>query len=291
MLSLRARISNPTPPAVWRLASAGILASALILACGSDGNTGASTPFQDASTPDGTSDGAGSCVPATCASAGVECGKVPDGCGGVLSCAVCPANLFCGGAGPNKCGSTPCTAKNCAVAGAECGPASDGCGSVLDCGGCPGSATCSGNKCVASSQGGSGGSEQGGSSGDGGSTSTGGTTSQGGSAGAGGGGTGGALTGGSGGTGGASCVAGDACASNPGAVCKNGLTACPGGASGPQTCEDSGNAPDHTDCGSSLVCRAGVCEGICGCAAAVGAGNAIQQPSGDGDACMRDRIS
>ena len=36
---------------------------------------------------------------------GYDCGKAPDGCGGVIDCGLCPAGSKCGNAGPNKCGA------------------------------------------------------------------------------------------------------------------------------------------------------------------------------------------
>jgi hypothetical protein len=45
------------------------------------------------------------CVPTTCAAHEWDCGNVPDGCGGTLSCGTCPAGLSCGGYGiPHVCG-------------------------------------------------------------------------------------------------------------------------------------------------------------------------------------------
>jgi hypothetical protein len=51
--------------------------------------------------------GAPNCVPDTCANfpAGT-CGQQSDGCGGLTpNCGTCPSGQFCGGGGPNKCGS------------------------------------------------------------------------------------------------------------------------------------------------------------------------------------------
>src|SRR6266498_3792515 len=75
----------------------------------------------------------GGCIARTCGELHAECGRVPDGCGGVLECGMCAVGV-CGGGGPNRCGNLPCTAKTCRDLGLECGPASDGCGKVLDCG-------------------------------------------------------------------------------------------------------------------------------------------------------------
>ena len=68
--------------------------------CGSCGNvcgTGASC-----------SGGACVCVPTTCAAHGWDCGTVPDGCGGTLSCGTCSGGLICGGGGiAHQCGERP----------------------------------------------------------------------------------------------------------------------------------------------------------------------------------------
>src|SRR5262245_1209320 len=50
----------------------------------------------------------GKCAKKTCSALGAECGQVQDGCGGILDCGKCDGGKFCGGAGPNKCGTTPC---------------------------------------------------------------------------------------------------------------------------------------------------------------------------------------
>ncbi|MCB9730602.1 MAG: VWA domain-containing protein [Deltaproteobacteria bacterium] len=97
-----------------------------------------------------TQDGAeigpdGVCVPRDCAAAGAECGDVPDGCGGVLSCGGCEAGKTCGAQGnANRCGEGACVPLSCKPAGAECGPVSDGCGTILDCGGCTAPEVCGG---------------------------------------------------------------------------------------------------------------------------------------------------
>src|SRR4051794_7855282 len=59
--------------------------------------------------PDASSDGPPTCISLTCADLHADCGKVPDGCGGVLDCGGCEVGV-CGGAGRNKCGLDPCTA-------------------------------------------------------------------------------------------------------------------------------------------------------------------------------------
>jgi hypothetical protein len=45
-------------------------------------------------------------VPTTCAAQGKNCGSIPDGCGGTLSCGTCASPQTCGGGGvANVCGS------------------------------------------------------------------------------------------------------------------------------------------------------------------------------------------
>src|SRR6266511_104556 len=56
--------------------------------------------------PDG-----GGCIPLTCEDLHAECGMVPDGCDGVLTCGTCEVGS-CGGAGRNKCGLDPCTPRS-----------------------------------------------------------------------------------------------------------------------------------------------------------------------------------
>jgi hypothetical protein len=49
--------------------------------------------------------GAPTCTPRTCSDAGANCGKVADGCGGLLDCGSCPTGQTCGGGGTaNVCG-------------------------------------------------------------------------------------------------------------------------------------------------------------------------------------------
>lgn len=98
----------------------------------------------DSSTQSDSGSDASSCTPKTCAAQGAECGDIPDGCGGVLDCGACDASLFCGGDGPNKCGSTPCVPRTCKELAATCGAISDGCGTILDCGTCTAPETCGG---------------------------------------------------------------------------------------------------------------------------------------------------
>ena len=82
------------------------------------------------------------CNPGSCASAGAECGKVTNGCGGTLDCGGCPEGKACGTVEPNRCGEAGCVPTTCAAALAECGVVEDGCGGTLDCGTCPSGEVC-----------------------------------------------------------------------------------------------------------------------------------------------------
>lgn len=80
------------------------------------------------------------CIPATQCPAGSDCGVMPDGCGGFVTCGSLTCSVggdTCGGGGVNyKCGTgaPPCTKKTtCTPAGADCGQQSDDCGGVIDC--------------------------------------------------------------------------------------------------------------------------------------------------------------
>jgi hypothetical protein len=46
------------------------------------------------------------CVPTTCAAEGKNCGSIPDGCGGTLTCGSCSSGTCGGGGVPNVCGSS-----------------------------------------------------------------------------------------------------------------------------------------------------------------------------------------
>ena len=120
---------------------------------GSDGGgdvTGGGTTKKDSGgqhtlvTPD-TGAGDGSCGKGiTCASAGVECGILNDGCGKILECGSCPSGQTCGGGGKaSMCGSS-CVPTTCEKLGFNCGPAGDGCGGMLQCGSCGDAGTCGG---------------------------------------------------------------------------------------------------------------------------------------------------
>lgn len=79
------------------------------------------------------------CTPQTTAQAcsgGKNCGWVPNGCGGVISCGNCGANQTCGLGGLNICGPN-CTPKTCTQLGKNCGLWGDGCGNTVSCGTCP----------------------------------------------------------------------------------------------------------------------------------------------------------
>ena len=72
------------------------------------------------------------CTPTTCTEAGVECGTIDDGCGGVLDCGQCTGNGICGATQQNIC----CEPLGCHDYGLECGTVDDGCGNELNCGEC-----------------------------------------------------------------------------------------------------------------------------------------------------------
>ena len=63
--------------------------------------------------------GTDACVPQTCAQLNNACGKVSDGCAGVIDCGACA-----------------CTPTTCAAQPVSCGNVPDGCGHTLDCGTC-----------------------------------------------------------------------------------------------------------------------------------------------------------
>ncbi len=94
------------------------------------------------------------CVPLTMCPAGSDCGYAPDGCGGLISCGVCPSGESCGVGNPpvpNKCGkgTQTCTPKTCAAQNLECGPAADGCGAKIDsCGLCDAGELCIQGRCA-----------------------------------------------------------------------------------------------------------------------------------------------
>src|SRR5258708_21629691 len=101
-----------------------------------------SVPGDDAGPETSAPDDAG-CIPRTCAELHAECGKIPDGCDGVLDCGACDTGV-CGGGGRNRCGDDPCMPRTCADLGASCGQVSDNCGGTIECGRCVSPETCGG---------------------------------------------------------------------------------------------------------------------------------------------------
>jgi hypothetical protein len=86
------------------------------------------------------------CMKANCPGSGSGCGKMPDGCGGVVDCGskICTGGKVCGAKQPNQCGPGTCTPiATCGAAGKNCGLISNGCDDVIDCGPCA-SGTCGG---------------------------------------------------------------------------------------------------------------------------------------------------
>ena len=94
------------------------------------------------------------CVPLTQCPVAENCGYAPDGCGGLISCGVCPTGQSCGVGNPpvpNQCGKgmQTCTPKTCAAQNLECGPAADGCGAKIEsCGQCAAGQLCLSGKCA-----------------------------------------------------------------------------------------------------------------------------------------------
>lgn len=85
------------------------------------------------------------CTPGSCELLEANCGRVLDGCGGILDCGTCAGSDICGGDGPNRCGAAPCSPTTCAeLPFIECGTISDGCEGTLDCGSCAAPETCGG---------------------------------------------------------------------------------------------------------------------------------------------------
>ena len=87
-----------------------------------------------------------SCVPATCASLGKNCGSWSNNCGGTINCGTCAAGQTCSN---GKCVAS-CIPATCASLGKNCGSWSNNCGGTINCGTCAAGQTCSNGKCVAS---------------------------------------------------------------------------------------------------------------------------------------------
>lgn len=83
------------------------------------------------------------CTPTTCAAAGAQCGTIPDGCSGTLSCGGCAPGATCSA---HTC--VGCAPATCASAGAQCGGPPDGCGGTLSCGACPSGQSCVSYQCL-----------------------------------------------------------------------------------------------------------------------------------------------
>ena len=90
------------------------------------------------------------CVPLTTCPGGDNCGTIPDGCGGTVSCGSCTAPDTCGGGGtPNVCGCTDSTFM-CINTGCPRATEFNACGQAVPCGfNCPGGTPkCCGDSCV-----------------------------------------------------------------------------------------------------------------------------------------------
>lgn len=115
-----------------------LTASVLLIGCRGPGNV--STPPDELVEGGGNTGGGDDvedCVPITCAAAAKNCGTLPDGCGGTISCGACGSGETCGGGGTaNVCGAGTCAPVSCADKGKDCGMVSDGCAGVLECGTC-----------------------------------------------------------------------------------------------------------------------------------------------------------
>ncbi len=101
------------------------------------GSTGA-LMLPDSGPPDSSCANPVTCMPDSC-------GKISDGCGGIIDCGMsCPAGQTCGGGGTaSVCGSS-CVPTTCTALGYNCGIQGDGCGNTLDCGMCTMPDTCGG---------------------------------------------------------------------------------------------------------------------------------------------------
>ena len=88
---------------------------------------------------------AGSCVKVSCTPPnGQYCGKIGDGCSGVLDCGDCPGTQICE---KGLCvQGASCVPATCPTTGTLfCGKIGDGCGRAVDCGMCAGNLTCNSN--------------------------------------------------------------------------------------------------------------------------------------------------
>ena len=87
--------------------------------------------------------------PNTCEGEGVECGSIPDGCGGTISCGGCSDGGLCDGDARQCVEDTSCEPLTCTDHDpGQCGLQTDGCGGTLFCEGCPDGQSCQGGVCV-----------------------------------------------------------------------------------------------------------------------------------------------
>ena len=96
---------------------------------------------------DGPLDLESRCIPVTCDSQmWPYCGKIGDGCGGVLDCGECPhPGMTCGRCRPNVCSSDEGNPTTCQQeAHNYCGDIDSGLGCPLHCGACPAGQSCGG---------------------------------------------------------------------------------------------------------------------------------------------------
>jgi hypothetical protein len=134
-----------------------LAALALLAGCGT-GNTGFSGRGPDSGAEAGvtqptgvttlpTRDGAGACVPKTCATLHATCGPISDGCGGLIQCGGCQSGETCGGGGvPFQCGGA-CTGSSTKCASSSGTTCADLESDANDCGAC-GAACGAGLACV-----------------------------------------------------------------------------------------------------------------------------------------------
>ncbi len=107
-------------------------------ACGKNEICGLNTPFMCDAQPAPDPENCPGKI-ASCESVGVTCGKIGNGCGGVIDCDFetggCDKGELCGLKAPGVCAAPPtCTALTAAMACAgTCGMAANGCGQVINC--------------------------------------------------------------------------------------------------------------------------------------------------------------